>query len=248
MPEREVEKHGLTAAEELATVVPSLKDTRVDFCMALGGDGTILRAFSRFKDMKTPVLGINFGRIGFLSAMGPDGIPGRLEEILKGEYEMLEISLLELVLAEEKLLAVNDIVFHGPNGGSVINLGYGVDGIEVDSYLCDGMVVSTPAGSTAYNLSTGGPLASLTLDAFILTAIAPHTLRSRALILGSAERLTITNKSLSAGASVYVDGRNCGSVAAGDSADVSLSSGKARLVCISASDFYRTLRDRFIKR
>jgi NAD+ kinase len=246
IPPHEAEKSSIPDGSALATVVPTLEDVNVDFCMALGGDGTILRAFSRFRGMQTPVLGVNFGRVGFLSTLGPDDIPERLRRVLKGEYNLLDLSLLELHQGGACGLAINDVVVHKPKAGSMIRLGYAIGNIEMDTFSCDGMVVSTPAGSTAYNLSTGGPITSLGLETFILSAIAPHTLHFRPLVLGAQEKLTIVNKSRGATASICVDGKACSKLAPGGSLTVSISDKKARLVQVFGTDFYRSLKDKFI--
>lgn len=245
IPEREVEKY--PQAGGLATVVTDLDEASVDCGIALGGDGTILRAFNLFPGMATPIMGVNFGRIGFLAALSPDEIASRLAAMLKGDYEIIELSLLEFNHGKHRHLALNDVVVHKPDGGSVVNLGYSVNGIDMDHLRCDGLVVSTPAGSTAYNLSGGGPLVSLSLKAFILTAIAPHALRARSLVLGADETVEIKNESFGSQAAIYVDGRAEAGLEPGDSISVKVSTQKARLVQSTGSEFYRKLRDKFIR-
>lgn len=247
LPESEVEKHSLGTGDSYLSVVKDLADVEVDFCIAFGGDGTILRAFNRFRDMQTPILGVNLGRIGFLSAIEPENLSEDILPYLRGEYELMELSLLELELEGAYHLALNDLVVQKPDGGSVIQLGYQVGEVEMDLISCDGLVVATPAGSTAYNLSTGGPLISLGLEAMSMTAIAPHTLHSRALILGPGDTLRITNHTLGADALIYVDGRNSGGLAPDSSLTVSLAGKKAKLVKPFGADFYHKLREKFIK-
>ncbi|MHB8792403.1 MAG: NAD(+)/NADH kinase [Thermoleophilia bacterium] len=247
LPQREVEKYSLEDLDGLATVAPQLDGVQVDLCVALGGDGTILRAFNRFSDMGTPVLGVNFGRVGFLSAIGPEAIPDGLRSLLEGGHEILDLSLIAMENGDQRELAINDIVVHKPDGGSVIRLAYAIGGIDFEPLSCDGMVLSTPAGSTAYNLSNGGPLVSLALDAMVLTAIAPHTLQFRNLVFGSHESLTIRNDTIGVYAAVYVDGRNGGLLEPGASLRLSMAPQKAHLVQPPGADFYRTLRDRFIQ-
>jgi len=247
LPQREVEKNSLEVSGSLATVVPDIRDMRVDLCVALGGDGTILRAFNRFSNVGTPVLGINFGRVGFLSAIGPDAIPDGLTALLQGGHEILDLSLIAMKNGDDRALAVNDIVVHKPDGGSVVRLAYSTSGVEFGPISCDGMVLSTPAGSTAYNLSNGGPLVSLALDAMVLTAIAPHTLQFRSLVLGPGESLDVRNETPGTAAAVYIDGRNGGILETGASLKLSMATERAHLVQPPGSDFYRTLHDRFIQ-
>ncbi len=247
IPEREAEKHSLGEAAALATVVTNLEDVAVDLCVALGGDGTILRAFNRFPGMQTPVLGVNFGRVGFLSAVDPDEIGTRLRSVLEGGYDILDLSLIQMENNGESALAFNDVVVHKPDGGSVVHLAYGTSGVQFDALSCDGLVLATPAGSTAYNLSNGGPLLSLELNALVLTAIAPHTLQFRALVMGEREKLTIRNETIGSAATIYVDGRAAGNLGIGGTLTLSIAPRKAHLVQPPGADFYRTLRDRFIQ-
>ncbi len=248
VPRHELEKYGLGEGDARAAVAEELRDEKVDFCIAIGGDGTILRAFNRFRGFATPVMGINFGRVGFLSAIGPDDIQAGLPPFLRGEYETLELALLETGTGGERQLAINDLVVHKPDGGSVIRLGYEVEGVEMDTFNCDGLVASTPAGSTAYNLSCGGPLVSLNLDAVVLTAIAPHTLRARTMVLAPGDELLIRNYSLGAAAAVYLDGRHAGSVEPGGDISVSLAAERAQLVIPPGAGFFPKMRDKFIRR
>src|SRR5659263_82990 len=247
IPQLEVEKYSLEEAGSFGTVVPLLEEVQVDFCVALGGDGTILRAFRRFPEMQTPVLGVNFGRVGFLSAIGPEDIPEGLRSIFQGGYETLDLSLIEMENAGDRALALNDVVVHKPDGGSVVRLAYSTGGVEFDAISCDGMVLSTPAGSTAYNLSNGGPVLSLSLDALALTAIAPHTRQFRAMVMGPTATLATGDAARGSAAAIYVDGRNRGLLASGSSLKLSMASQKAHLVKPPGADFYLTLRDRFIQ-
>ncbi len=246
VPREEVEKHSLDVPAG-TRVLPHVRDAEVDFCIAIGGDGTILRAFNRFPGMQTPVLGINFGNVGFLAAIGRERIAETLAPFLRGEYRLVELGLLAMEHAGERRLAVNDVVVHKPDGGSVVRLAYRVDDTGMDSFNCDGMVVATPAGSTAYNLSNGGPLLSLALDSLVLTAIAPHTLSARPLVLSPAEKVTIENRSLGAPAALYLDGRHAGDLEPGGAVTVQLAAEKARLVQSPDADFLRNLRDKFIR-
>jgi len=247
LPDSEIEKYSLDPPGEGVTALASLKGSQPDICLALGGDGTILRAFNHFPGMQVPVFGVNFGRVGFLSAVEPSGIDSGINSVLAGEYETFELSLVELDLRGEKFLAFNDVVVHKPDGGSIIRLGYSIAGVDLASMSCDGLVVATAAGSTAYNLATGGPLISLRLDAMVVTAIAPHSLCSRPLVTAPGDQVTIRNESISAVASVYVDGRSCGDLAPGSSIDAAISPLKARLLQLPGANFYQKLRDKFIR-
>jgi NAD+ kinase len=242
---QEATKHSLEPGA--ATISEEVPSEGVDFCIAIGGDGTILRAFNLFPLMQTPVLGINYGNVGFLSAIGPRDISRSLRPFLAGEYQLIEMSLLEMQHTGKRHLAVNDVVVHKAEGGSVVQLAYRIGGVELDGFNCDGMVAATPAGSTAYNLSNGGPIVSMQLDACVLTAISPHSLCWRPLVLAPGEELSIQNGSLGAMASLYLDGRHEGDLRPGGVINVSLAREKARLVQSPDADFYRTLSEKFIR-
>ena len=246
LTEREVEKYP-AAGEKEVRLVPSLDREEVEMCVALGGDGTILRAFSRFPGLETPILGVNFGRVGFLSAISPGEIPERLQQIFEDGHELVQLALLELNGSNGAILAVNDVVVHKPDGGSVVNLSYSIGDVDIDSFSCDGLVLATPAGSTAYNMSVGGPLLSLGLEAFVLSAIAPHTLHARSQVLAPGEEVRIRNESKGAVAALYVDGRLEDSLPPGESVTIRLSAAKASLVQLPGASFHRRLRDKFIK-
>lgn len=246
LPQYEITKYSMELPGDGVTARESLLDADVELCIALGGDGTILRAFNHFRDMQVPVLGVNYGRVGFLSAIEPDSIDRGVEAVLEGRYEVFQLSLVELTLHGEKILAFNDVVVHKPDGGSIIRLGYSIGDVNINSVSCDGMIIATAAGSTAYNLATGGPLMSLKLDAMVLTAIAPHTLCNRPLVAAAGDEVTIRNESISAIASIYVDGRSCGDLAPGSSLSTILSGKKASLVQLEGANFYLKLRDKFI--
>lgn len=229
------------------SVLASLDGSGAEVCVALGGDGTILRAFNHFNDRQTPVFGINYGRVGFLSAIEPESLDSGIEALLEGRYELFKLSLIELTLHGEAILAFNDVVVHKPDGGSIIRLGYSIGEVAMNSMSCDGMIVATAAGSTAYNLAAGGPLVSLKLDAMTVTAIAPHTLCSRPLVAGPGDVLTLHNESAGAVAPVYVDGRGSGDLAPGDSITLTLSGRQASLAQLEGANFYLKLRDKFIR-
>jgi NAD+ kinase len=246
LEESELEKYSMNAPDGV-TVVNSLDDCGAEVCFALGGDGTILRAFNRFRDMQTPVFGVNYGRVGFLSAVEPALLEEGVRSVLRGDYVIFDLSLIELDLQGESYLALNDIVAHKPDGGSIIRLGYSIGGVDMDSISCDGLVISTAAGSTAYNLATGGPLMSLRLDAMVVTAIAPHTLCARPMVAAPGDEVIIRNESISSISSIYVDGRSCGDLAPGSSVTASLSQKKAKLVQLEGANFYQKLHEKFIK-
>ena len=131
----------------------------------LGGDGTILRALQRFLGTGIPVLGVNFGRVGFLSAMSRDQMEDGLARAFRGDYSVIDLPTLATQSDGARHVAVNDVVVRSADVGRMVELEWAVSGEELGTQPCDGMIVSTPVGSTAYNLSNGGPVLEWGLDA-----------------------------------------------------------------------------------
>ena len=162
---------------------------RVDLMIVLGGDGTVLAVARAIGTRLVPILGINLGHLGFLTDLAPSDVDGALAGVFNGEYALQERSRLEVVAHEggrevEVGLVLNDaVVSKGPEVARLIDIDTRVDGKWIGTYRADGLVVATPTGSTAYNLSAGGPILDPGVDAMILTPICPHTLSVRPLVL-----------------------------------------------------------------
>ena len=153
-----------------------------DIAIVLGGDGTVLRALTRFLGTGVPVIGVNFGRVGFLSSMARKDLETGLARVFAGEYEVVELPTLEVEHPEGTRQAVNDVVVASASLGRMIELELAVGGEELGRQPCDGIICSTPSGSTAYNLSNGGPVLVWGLEAMALTYVAAHSLRARPLV------------------------------------------------------------------
>jgi len=162
----------------------------ITFAIVVGGDGTILKAARYYAEFDVPVLGLNLGRLGFLAQSNPIDISMIIDKIIKDEYEVEE----RLMLTEETtgLTALNDFVLKGSDTGRTARFRLNINGKFVCHYLADGLIISTPTGSTAYNLSAGGPIVSPVVDVFVVTPICPHTLTARPLVIPSSEEITIT--------------------------------------------------------
>jgi NAD+ kinase len=148
-PPDEAEKHGVEAAHE---------PVAADIAVVLGGDGTVLRALTRFLGTGVPVVGVNFGRVGFLSSMGRRELEAGMARVFAGEYDVVELPTLEVEHPDGTGRAVNDVVVASAELGRMIELELVVGGEELGRQPCDGIICSTPSGSTAYNLSNGGPV------------------------------------------------------------------------------------------
>ncbi len=169
-----------------------------DFTIVIGGDGTLLKAARFYSEYKIPVLGVNIGRLGFLSQQ--ESINNLVESVCNGKYYLEE----RMMLHSMDKLALNDFVIKGCDSSRTSKFFLDINGQEVCDYIADGLIVSTPTGSTAYGLSAGGPVVYPTMDAITIVPICPHTLNARPLVVPSTEKITVRtgDKSLS----VSIDG------------------------------------------
>ena len=154
-----------------------------DIAIVLGGDGTMLRALARFLGTGVPVLGVNYGRVGFLTAIAGGRARGRARARLRGRLPDGRAPTLEVDVDGERRVAVNDVVVAGGTLGRMIELGYAIGGEDLGSSRATALICATPTGSTAYNLSNGGPVLVWGLDAMVLTFVAPHALALRPLVV-----------------------------------------------------------------
>jgi len=164
-------------------------DSSYDFLVSIGGDGTILRAVTHVKDYDIPIIGINKGRLGFLATIQDDEIENALERIFNDDYKISERSLLKIETSpknkdlEELDFALNEIAVSRKNTTSMITVETKLDGEYLTSYWADGLIVSTPTGTTGYSLSCGGPVITPGANSIVLTPIAPHNLNARPLVI-----------------------------------------------------------------
>jgi NAD+ kinase len=240
----ETRKHELQPAEEL--VLDAEHDGDVDLCIVLGGDGTILRALREFADTGVPVFAVNFGEVGFLATLDPDGLEEGFARAFRGEFEVLSLPALMLHgTGDGTWIALNDISFHRKPGLRVADLEYAVGGEEIGRVRCDGLVVATPAGSTGYNLANGGPVMAWGVEGYVVSFIAPHSLTARALVVAPGDRLTVHNRSREEAADVTVDGRPIYELPPGEALEVSFEDSRAALAQVAGASFYHRLRERF---
>ena len=184
---------------------------RCDLAIVVGGDGTLLHTARTLADFDVPLLGINLGRLGFLADISPDEMLHALEQILSGHYEEERRSLLRAEVDGQSCIALNDVVIHKWNIARMIELETTIDGRFVDAQRSDGLIVSTPTGSTAYALSGGGPLLQPDLNASLLVPICPHTLSNRPIVVGgdSVIDITVSPRTELEHVRVTCDGQTC---------------------------------------
>ena len=165
----------------------TLLSTHVDVLISLGGDGTLLDTLTLVRNSGIPVIGINFGRLGFLASINKDGIKSAIEALVKKEYTLDRRSLLNIESAnglfEGENFALNDITIHRRDNSAMMIIHAYMNGEFINSYWADGLIIATPTGSTAYSLSCGGPIIFPGSENFVITPVAPHNLNVRPLLL-----------------------------------------------------------------
>ena len=182
------------AADRLRAVaercgVELVDDTNADLAVVLGGDGTTLRALHRYLGTEVPCLGVNFGRVGFLTSVDANELEAGIERAFSGGYEVIDLPTLRGHDGRHDLVAINDIVLTSGILGRMVILEWDVDGTSLGEVGCDGAILATPTGSTAYNLSAGGPVLAWGADAFVLSFASPHSLHARSMVLGPEHRV-----------------------------------------------------------
>ena len=241
MSEEEAAKHRFEPGEVEVCAV----SRDVDICIVLGGDGTILGAMRAYADSDVPVFAVNFGEVGFLATMDPDGIEEGLELAFKREFDTMAMPAITVSRPEGSWVAFNDISVHRRPGNRVADLAYAIGGEEIGRVRCDGLVVSTPQGSTGYNLANAGPILAWGVRGYVVSFIAPHSLTARALVVAPDDLLTINNASREEAVEVHVDGRPACQLPAGEDIHVEFAREFGTLAQLPGASFYHRLRERF---
>jgi NAD+ kinase len=232
-------------AREHDAVIPDAEvKGDVELCIVLGGDGTILRALQHYANTDVPVFAINFGQIGFLATVESHEIEEGIARAFARDFELLRLPALEVILDSGPQLALNDVAIHRKVGERVAELAYALDGEVAGSVRCDGLVVSTPAGSTGYNLANGGPVMAWGVEGFVVSFIAPHSIAARALVVAPSDSMRIFNRSREP-LDVALDGRPAGEIPAEGSISARFLGGVGTLAQLPGTSFYRRLRDKF---
>jgi NAD+ kinase len=237
MGEEEAVKHGLDPNDG--------NGTDVDIAVVLGGDGTMLRALNRFLGTDVPVIGVNFGRVGFLSSIPRDELETGLGRVFAGEYRVEELPTLEVEVGEERRVAVNDLVVASAVVGRMIQLEWAVGGEALGRLGCDGVVCATPPGSTGYNFSNGGPVLVWGLDAMSVTFVAPHSLNARPLVVPRGAELIIWNRTPDVPATALVDGHHVGDLSPGGRAVARVGAQRSFLATLPEVTFFSRYRRAF---
>ena len=248
---------GLTVVleKETAALAPSASVTsasksdlpgQVEALIVLGGDGTLLSMARAVGDLGVPILGVNLGVLGFLTATTLEEMLPALEALLAGgmaveERMMLAARVVRSGQATGEYIALNDVVITKSAMSRIIDLAVSVDGRHATAYRADGLIISTPTGSTAYNLSAGGPILFPTMDAVVLTPIAPHTLSNRPIVLPGAQRIDVTLR-VDQEVMLTMDGQVGVPLRERDVVEVQKARARIRLLRFAQKDFFSVLR------
>ena len=220
-----------------------------DLLLVFGGDGTMLRIAREVAGLPVPLLGINAGHLGFLTAVPSHRLAESLKKIPEGKFVIEERSLLEAVIqrGDERTtrIALNDLVLGRGLTSRLIEIEVRVDGELLTSYRCDGFIASSPTGSTAYSLAAGGAIVSPDADVLTLTPICPHTLSIRPLVVGLDSTVQVKLLSTRFVASLAADGQQQTDIGTGDTVTIRRSPRTIRLLRLDGTSFFSTLRQKF---
>ena len=231
-----------------------LEDVEADLAIVFGGDGSILRAARMMGHHQRPVLGVNLGKLGFLAALQPEHLDEALPHITADKHQIIKQLMFECTLERAPragaspppptILGLNEAeVLAGPPF-ALVDIQLYVDGELVTTYSCDGLIVSTPVGSTAHNLSAGGPILRNNLQAFVFSPISPHTLTNRPVVESADRTIEMVVPQPNEGTTLVVDGRVVATLGPDDRVRIVRSKATFQLVHVPGQSYYRTLREK----
>ncbi|MGD0581779.1 MAG: NAD(+)/NADH kinase [Bacteroidales bacterium] len=249
-----LEKSGASSIFPGGKLIEKFTDLRTmsvlpDLVLSVGGDGTFLETMIKVKELGIPVAGINTGRLGFLANISEDEVSNSLDQIFRGDYEIIERSLLMLsgpeeLFGEGSSVALNEITVQKADP-SMITINVYVDDIYLNTYWSDGLIISTATGSTAYNLSVGGPILSPEDESIIISPISPHNLTIRPIIISGNSRLKMMIEGRSNEYLVTCDFRSK-RISSGIELEMTRFPQKLKTVMLKGRDFYSTLRNKLM--
>lgn len=238
----------VVAEEEEAALIGAIPFSQINpheisILISMGGDGTILRLVHKYEELDAAILGINLGHLGFMADVPISDIYPSLQDLLDGAYVIEERVMIQgESLHGELCFAVNDIVVHRAKNPSLVELAIHVDGLYLNTFEADGIIVSTPNGSTAYSLAAGGPILSPSLEALVLTPISPHTISNRPIVLTAHQKIQIQYLSEYDPVEIRADGLSPQFLNTGDVFHITRSKKKFKLVSLHRTDYFSTLR------
>jgi len=233
-------------------IFSSFKDLNnsFDLMITIGGDGTLLRSISFVRDLKIPIIGVNTGRLGFLASLNKDLLKSKLEKIINGKYKVESRTLLQVIINGETEnnefpIALNEITVGRKNTTSMIKIKTSLNGEFLNSYWADGLIISTPTGSTGYSLSCGGPIMSPLSQTIALTPIAPHNLNARPIIIPEDTKIELSVSGREDFHLLSLDSRII-SVKNENSILIKKANFKIMIAHLNEDNFYKTLRNKLL--
>jgi NAD+ kinase len=224
-----------------------LDDLEADLVAVLGGDGAILRACRQMGMRQLPIVGVNLGRLGFLADLSPEEFKEQFPKLQARDYRIIEHLMFECTVKAagrpvETFLGLNEVAVSSGGSLHMVDVHLAIDGQSVTTYSCDGLIVSTPVGSTAYSLAAGGPILRQDLEAFVVTPNCPHALTNRPLVDQADCVYTLTLRRGRDGAAVVIDGQEQRPLHEGDVVEVRRAPVTFKMARVSGLSYYATLR------
>ncbi len=224
-------------------------DQSADFAIVLGGDGSILRSAKFMGGNQLPVVGVNLGKLGFLADIQPDELAAALQCLLLGEFQLIDHLMFRCQIERDGKvihdeLGLNELAILCGPPFSMQYIDLYVDGQKATSYACDGLIISTPVGSTAHNLSAGGPILRKNLDAFVISAINPHTLTVRPVVDRSDRVYELVARTDNKSTSAVLDGQVLSTLDSSHRVRIQKADSVFQLVEVKGQSYYRTLREK----
>lgn len=220
----------------------------IDLAIVVGGDGTFLNVATAIVDYKIPILGVNLGRLGFLTDISPDALCQIMTEVMADEYQMEERNLLHVLIKDQQevvfeAVALNDVVLNKTESPRMIEFETFIDNRFLNSQRSDGMIIATPTGSTAYALSAGGPLLDPSLDVFTLVSINPHTMSTRPVVVAGTSQIRIhPHENCNGVAAIICDGQKTFQISARHDTFVSRHKNFIKMIHPKTHDHFKLLR------
>ena len=245
---QQVQLHAELVAWDM-TLQQDLSQIEADLAVVLGGDGTMLRAAHQMGSRQVPVLGVNLGKLGFLADLAPDAFANCWQDVCSGRYRTKDCLMFQCEVHRggkviHSQLGLNEVALQTGVTFKMLEVDLYVDSEWVTTYSCDGLIVSTPVGSTAHNLSTGGPILRQDLRAFVISPISPHTLTVRP-VVDSADRVyEMVVPHPHPGSSLVLDGQVVAALEPGDRVRVTQAPVSFRMIEVAGHSYYRTLREK----
>lgn len=238
----------VVAEDEKAQAIGAIPFSKIDpttisFMISMGGDGSILKLVHKYAHLDIPVLGINLGHLGFMADVPISDLYPSLQDLIKGSFQIHKRVIIEGKSASHHgCFAVNDIVIHRGSNRCLVKIAIHIDGVYLNTFEADGIIIATPNGSTAYSLSAGGPIISPDLEALVLTPICPHTISNCPIVLPANQKIQIEYLNNYAPIEIHADGLNYYELKKSEIFEITRSRKNFKLVSLPRRDYFSTLR------